>query len=51
MHARNSEDTCSNLFGKKLIRMCKASGLRLCSGQISGDENGKLLSLIFLAQV
>ena len=24
MHARNSEDTCTNSFGRKLIRLCKS---------------------------
>ena len=42
MHARNSEDTCTNSFGRKLIRLCKATGLRLCNGRISGDEHGKI---------
>jgi hypothetical protein len=38
---RNSEDKVYNTFGRKLIDLCKASGMRICNGRGS-DNNGRL---------
>ena len=47
---RKSEDKICNTFGRKLIDLCKSSGMRMCNGRGS-DNNGRLTFLIILGQV
>ena len=41
MSTRKSEDKHVNTFGRKLLELCRASGLRICNGRVNGDSNGK----------
>ena len=39
---RNNEDKTINQFGRKLLSLCKASGLRILNGRHAGDRNGNI---------
>ena len=39
---RNSEDKTVNQFGRKLLSLCKSSGLRIVNGRHTGDKNGSI---------
>lgn len=39
--SRRSEDKHVNNFGRKLLELCRASGLRICNGRVSEDTQGK----------
>ena len=42
MSRRISEDITVNPFGRKLLQLCKSTGLRICNGRSPGDKSGKL---------
>ena len=35
-----TEDTIVNSFGRKLINLCKNTGMRICNGRVEGNESG-----------
>ena len=37
---RVTEDTIVNSFGRKLINLCKNTGMRICNGRVEGNESG-----------
>ena len=39
---RVTEDTIVNSFGRKLINLCKNTGMRICNGRVEGNESGCL---------
>jgi hypothetical protein len=41
MPCRVSEDTKVNSFGRKLLQLCKSTGLRIGNGRKPGDEKGQ----------
>jgi exonuclease III len=42
LQSRKSQDSTVNSMGRKLIEVCKATGLRILNGRTTGDKFGKL---------